>query len=254
MCRAQSALPRPAPDEPNRLRRHHHRSRRHSLLTQRHRFGVMHRWRRSAAPSASGPHTTAVLALMTPRISGVGARLPTLTLAKVAAPNSFGDARIAADALSSVLRLKHDVSGVLPGGAAPGGRRRGRSSVLGCGRGLAGSVTICRVVVPEPASSAVWPAASSAGAPLGFNSMLRGGESSAAMAAKLKAMTESQMQSSIGTWGSLLWLGTASREARKASMLTVVSRRGSPPLQGEGSLKTSPGGRDLVARGRRGRS
>jgi len=43
-----------------------------------------------------------------------------IDLGEVAAPNYVGDARIAADALKLGLHLKHDVPGVLPGGAAPG--------------------------------------------------------------------------------------------------------------------------------------
>jgi hypothetical protein len=48
-------------------------------------------------------------------------------------------------------------------------------------------VTIWRVVVPELVSAAVWLPASGDAAP-GFNSMLRGRSSSAAMAGRLKAM------------------------------------------------------------------
>src|SRR6476659_10015871 len=119
MCRAQSALPRPAPDEPNSLRRHLAAA--IALLMQRHRFGVMHRWRRSGALGFGAAYDGRFGFDDTENLGGVGARLPTLTLAKVAAPNSVGDARIAADALKLGLHLKHDVPGVLPGGAAPGG-------------------------------------------------------------------------------------------------------------------------------------
>jgi hypothetical protein len=191
MCRAQSALPRPAPDEPNSLRRHHRRSRRHSAAHAATQV-------RSDAPLAAvrrprpAPHATAVLALMTPRISGVGAWLPTLTLAKWPPQTTSATPGSQPTRLSSVCTL--------PGGAAPG---EGAPPGGGGGAALAGSVTICRVVVPEPVSSAVWPAASSAGAPPGFNSMLRGRESSAAMAAKLKAMTEK-----LTNARSLLWPGT----------------------------------------------
>jgi hypothetical protein len=48
-------------------------------------------------------------------------------------------------------------------------------------------VTIWRVVVPELVSAAVWPAASGDAAP-GFNSILRGGSLSAAMAGRQKAL------------------------------------------------------------------
>lgn len=67
---------------------------------------------------------------MTPRISGVGAWID---LGEVAAPNYVGDARIAADALKLGLHLKHDVPGVLPGGAAPG---EGAPPGGGGGRGI----------------------------------------------------------------------------------------------------------------------
>jgi hypothetical protein len=254
MCRAQSALPRPAPDEPNSHHHHHHRSRRHS-----------------PAHAAAQVRRDAPLAAVR-RALGFGAaydgRFGFDDTENLGGWREVTDIDLGESGRPKLRRRRPDRSRCLKLGLAPQARRfRGFARRCRSGRAAAGAEQrpwlraragwlgddLSRVV-PEPASSAVWPAASSAGAPPGFNSMLRGGESSAAMAAKLKAMTEWQMQSSIGTWGSLLWLGTASREARKASMLTVVSRRGSPPLQGEGSLKTSPGGRDLVARGRRGRS
>ena len=93
----------------------------------------MHRWRRSGALGFGAAYDGRFGFDDTENLGGVGARLPTLTLAKVAAPNSVGDARIAADALKLGLHLKHDVPGVLPGGAAPGGGGGGGAASLAAG-------------------------------------------------------------------------------------------------------------------------
>jgi hypothetical protein len=95
----------------------------------------MHRWRRSGALGFGAAYDGRFGFDDTENLGGVGARLPTLTLAKVAAPNSVGDARIAADVLKLGLHLKHDVHRGFTRRCRPGRRRRGRSSVLGCGRG-----------------------------------------------------------------------------------------------------------------------
>jgi hypothetical protein len=70
-----------------------------------------------------------------------------IDLGEVAAPNYVGDARIAADALKLGLHLARRCRS---GRRSATGRRRGARHWLA-------SVTICRVVVPEPVSSAVWP-------------------------------------------------------------------------------------------------
>jgi hypothetical protein len=74
-------------------------------------------------------------------------------------------------------------------------------------------VTIWRVVVPELVSAAVWSAASEDAAP-GFNSILRGRSSSAAMAGRLKAMIAILAKIVVHRdMGRLLWLGTIARIA-----------------------------------------
>jgi hypothetical protein len=93
--------------------------------------------------------------------------------------------------------------------------REGASGATGAGAARAAaagasfpSVTIWRVVVPELVSAAVWPAASGDAAP-GFNSILRGGSLSAAMAGRQKAMIAMLAKTVVHRdMGSLLWLGT----------------------------------------------
>jgi hypothetical protein len=85
----------------------------------------------------------------------------------------------------------------------------GGAASLAAGAALAGSVTICRVVAGGLASSAA--SVSPLPAAPGFNSMLRGRVSSAAMAAKLKATTVRLANAIVHRdMGSLLWLGTIS--------------------------------------------
>jgi hypothetical protein len=97
------------------------------------------------------------------------------------------------------------------GGAVSGATQSFDVSVVGA---FFPSVKNRRVVMPELEPSPVWPAASSVGAAPGFNAILRCRPSSAALAARLKAITLRLKNAIVHRdIRSLPWLGTPDWEA-----------------------------------------